>query len=257
MATTSKAFLGAGKVYLDRLTDAGASTGFLDTAEVGTLEISESTELKTMTSKSHESYGTTIASVSVKQPAALKLSLKEIDVDNMALALLGTVAAYTQTGGTVAAGAEAVTLIPGKWVKLANENITAHEAAVSEIVIGTDADPVVSVPLTDVELNLRLGLIKYTGSSLTEATDCTIGYTYGTVTGSRISGSVQPQVKFKVLFDGRNLVTGEYVKVEIDEAICTPSSPVDFMNDDFAELEMEGEMRVVDGQTAPYRVTYI
>lgn len=257
MSTASKAFLGSGKVFLDRLTGAGASTGLLDPAELGVLEIAETTELKKMTSKGHATYGQVAAAVSVKQPATLKISLKEVDADIMALALLGTVTTYTQTAGTVAAAAEAVTLIPGRWVQLAKKNITPHVASTSEIVVATGAQTPVSIPLTDVEINHRLGLIKYIGTVLTVATACTIGYKYGNISGRQIAGSTQPQVKFKVLFDGKNMVTGDMVQVEIDEATCTPASPIDFMSEDFAELILEGEMRTVTGQSAPYRVTVI
>jgi hypothetical protein len=257
MTTASKAFLGSGKVYLDRLTAAGASTGLLDPAELGVLEIAETTELKKMTSKGHDTYGQVAASVSVKQPATLKISLKEVDAQIMALALLGTVSVFTQIAGTVAAAAEDVTLIPGRWVQLAKRNITPHADPASPIVIATDVAVPVSVPLADVEINHRLGLIKYIGTTLTEPTACTIGYAYGLVSGSQIAGSTQPQVKFKILFDGMNMVTGEYVQVEIDEATCSPSSPIDFMSEDFAELILEGEMRTVAGQSAPYRVTVV
>lgn len=259
-ANTSKAFLGAGRVYLDRITDGGASTGYLEPAELATLEIGESTELKTMTSKSHENYGQVLASVSVKQPAKLKLTLTEIDVDALALSLLGSVETATVAGGTVSTTPDTFTLIPGRWVKMGNQNITPHAAGTSDIVIATDVQaPATPAPvsLDDVEINHRLGLIKYTGSALTVPTAVTATYKHGGVTGRLITGSIQPQVRFRVLFDGKNLVTGEYVQVEIDEAICTPASPVDFMSDNFAELVLEGDMRVVGDAASPYRVYVI
>lgn len=253
----SNVLLMSGKILVDRLTDAGVSTGYVDPAEVGTLTIEETTELKTLKSKGRSSYGQVIASVSLKQPAKVKLSLKEVDPSVLAVALLGTAATLTQTAGTVSSPATAITLIPDRWVPLPHTNITPHASGTSPIVIATAAQTPVSIPLTDVEIDHRLGLIKYIGTTLTEATACTATYKYGDVAGTRISGSVQPTVKMRILLDGKNLVNGEDVRVLIDEATLTPSSPIDFAAEDWSVLELEGELTTLSGKTSPYVVDII
>jgi len=201
--------------------------------------------------------GQVIATVSDKKPATLKLTLNQIDKDKLAMALLGSVAALTQTAGTVLSPPTTLTLIPGRWVKMPYTNITANVAVTSPIVIATTAQTPVSVPLTDVEFNLRQGLVKYIGTSLTVATECTMTYKYGNVSGSIISGSTTPSIKAKLMLDGINVVDGTSCIVTIDEATLTPSKEVDFLADDFVTLEMTGEMRTLTGKSSPYTVELI
>lgn len=248
----------AGKVLIDRLTDAGASTGYIDPSEVGSLKIEETADIKTLKSKGRDTYGQTIATVSLKNPAKITLTLNEVDPAALAVALLGDEAALSEASGTVTDVAPTeITLIPGKWVPLPHRNITPHVDVTSPIVLATDADTPVSIPLTDVEINERLGLIKYIGTSLTEATAITATYAYGAVSGTRISGSTQPTVKMRILLDGKNLVSGEDVRVMVDEATLTPATPIDFAAEDWGTVELTGELTTLTGKTAPYVVDII
>lgn len=250
-------FILSGNVYVDRLTDAGESTGYLEPAEIGTLEISEKTELKTRKSKGRDTYGQVTATVSLKQPATLKVTLNSVDPDTLAIALLGEAASANQTGGTVSSTPTEVTLIPDRWVPLPHTNITPHVAVTSPIVIATDETTPVTIDLDDVEINHRLGLVKYIGTTLTEATACTLTYKYGDATVTRVSGSVKPTIKMRLMLDGKNLVTGDNVRVTIDEATLTPSKAIDFMSDDWAQIELEGEMTTLTGKTSPYTVDIV
>jgi hypothetical protein len=251
-------FILSGNIYVDRLTDGGASTGYLEPAEIGKLEIKESTKLKTRKSKGRDTYGQVTATVSLKEPASLKVTLNSCDPDTLAIVLLGEVAARHQTGGTIGSGSPThAELIPDRWVALPHANLTPHVAITSPIVIATDATTPVDIPLADVEIDHRLGLVKYIGDTLTAATACTLTYKYGDETATRVSGSVKPTIKMRLLLDGKNLVTGDNVRVTIDEATLTPAKAIDFMADDWAEIELEGEMTTLPGKTSPYTVDII
>lgn len=256
----SNVLLMSGKVLIDRLTDAGASTGYLDPAEVGTLQIEEKTEIKEITSKGRDTYGQVIATVSLKEPAKVKLTLKEVDPNALAVALLGTTAALTQSAATISSTPDTFTLIPGRWVQMGNQNITPHVDVTSPIVVQTDVESPatpVAIDLDDLEFNYRLGLVKYTGTTLTAPTAVTATYKCGAAAGTRISGSVKPSVRMKILLDGKNLVNGEDIRVLIDEATLTPASPIDFASDDWAEIELEGSLTTLAGKTSPYTVDVI
>lgn len=249
----SSDFLFAGDVYIDRLTDAGVSTGYLPPIEAGLLSIEETTELKKRISKRRETYGQVRRTVSLKQPSKIKLTLNEVSPNILALALLGEVAERTVAAGTVASGAPSeVTLIPGRWVQLPHRNITPHVDVTSPIVIATDETTPESIPLTDVEINHRAGLVLYTGSALTEATACTLTYKHGGESGSRISGGVKPTIKAAILMDLKNIVDGEGAILVIDEATLTPTSPIDFASDDWISVELEGELVTLSDRTSPY-----
>ncbi|WP_295445131.1 hypothetical protein [uncultured Thiodictyon sp.] len=251
---TAQAYAFAGTLYIDRLTDAGVSTGFLRVSNATKLAISETTDIKTLTSRMRETYGQIIATVSVKKPATLKLTLDQIDKDKLALALLGSVTNLAQTAGTVSSGTPTtLTLIPGRSVRMPHANITANSAGSLIVVATTDTVPV-TVPITDLSFNLRLGLVEYVGDSLIAATPVTMSYKYGDVAGFTISGSTCPSIKVGLLLDGINLVDGTNCEVWIDEATLTPSSEVDFLSDSFMSLEMTGQMRTISGKTCPYTV---
>ncbi|WP_295446269.1 hypothetical protein [uncultured Thiodictyon sp.] len=257
MTVSASAFVFSGDLYIDRLTDAGVSTGFLDVSNATQLAIGETTDIKTQLSKMRATRGQVLATVATKKPATLKLTLNQIDKDKLAMALLGSVSILTQGAATIGAGTPtALTLIPGRWVQMPHTNITAHAAGTSPIVITKTAGSV-NVPLTDVEFNLRQGLVKYVGTSLTAATACTMTYKYGSVAGYTISGSTTPTIKATLLLDGLNVVDGTSVILTIDEATLTPSKEIDFLADDFATLEMTGEMRTLSGKSAPYTVELI
>ncbi len=249
----SQDYLFAGDVYLEPKTDAGVSTGYLPPIEAGLLSIEETTEIKTRKSKKRETYGQIRRTVSLKQPSKIKLTLNEVNADILALALLGTTEARTVAAGTVSSGAPSkLTLIPDRWMVLPHRNITAHVDVTSPIVLATDAETPVSIPLTDVEINLRAGLIKYTGSTLTEPTAITATYKHGGESGRRVSGGVKPTIKVGILVDLKNSVDGEAAFLVIDEATLTPTAPVDFMSNDWISVELEGELVTLSDKTSPY-----
>ncbi len=270
MTTTASAFVFSGDLYIDRLTDAGVSTGYLDVSNATQMSIGETTDIKTQLSKMRATRGQVLATVATKKPATLKLTLDQIDRDKLAMALLGTVSTITQTADEATGETAAVvTLIPGAWVQLPPRSIIADDTgaqiSVAPMTVGYGADPdatptpiaATPIPQEDLEFNLRLGLVKYIGDTLTEPTETTFTYFYSAYTGSLISGSTTPTIKAKLKLDGINVVDGTAVTVTIDEATLTPSKEVDFLADDFAVLEMTGEMRTLTNKTSPYTVDII
>lgn len=249
----SNDYLFSGDLYLARLGDDGAFSGYeAEAFEAATVEITESAEIKSRKSKKRATYGQTRSTVALKNPGKIKVVLNEVSSEALAMALLGSNATLAVTAGEVTSAApEAVTLIPGKLVRLDHRNITANGTG-TEIVIETAAETPVSIPLTDVEITLVDGFIQYTGSTLTEPTACTISYSYEAEAGSRISGGVQPTIRARFLLSMNNLVDGSRAYLEVDEATLTPSDPIDFMSDDYLTVALEGEMVTLSNKTSPY-----
>lgn len=241
----SNALLCSGDLYLDRLSAAGASTGFLAVSNATQLAIGESSEMKTLKSRKRANYGQALASVALHNPATVKLTLNEINRDALALALLGDVGALAQTGETVSG--ETVIAVLDKWLDLANYNLTADA-----ITVGAHAEG------TDYLVNRELGMIMPLSSGAIAADEeLSVGYTTAETDGHRISGSTNSRIACRVKLDGENLVDGSHVIVTIDKAILTPEGEVDFLSEDFATLSLSGEMETVPGQASPYRVDMI
>ncbi|MFM5161905.1 hypothetical protein ACEUBB_02345 [Aeromonas rivipollensis] len=77
---------------------------------------------------------------------------------------------------------------------------------------------------------------------------------YNAVTGSRIAGNVQPEVKAKLILDGRSVIGGESVILIVPRASLAPKKAVDFLSDKPIEIELEGELLALDGEDAPFYV---
>lgn len=247
----SNALLCSGDLYLDRLSAAGASTGYNLVSNATKLAISESSEVKTLKSRMRASYGQALATVALKNPAAISLTLNEIDREKLALALLGDVADLSQTAASITD--EAVTAIKDKWVELAGSNI-----AEAGVVVEDETDTTTYVEGTDYQLNRELGLIMALSTgNIGDGDVLHVDYDKQLVSGHRISGSVNSRIAVKLKLDGENLVDGSHVIVTVDKAILTPDGEVDFLSEDFTELSLSGELETLAGQSAPYRIDLI
>jgi hypothetical protein len=244
----AQSFIGAGDVYIDRLTAAGAKQGSVKVG-IGKLEIKPNVELKEQTSKGRDSYGQVIASVALNKPAEMSMTLTQVDRKALAIALLGDDVAHTVAGSTVVD--EVMLARKDKGVFLAHRNISVVS------VKHTSGTPVY-VLNTDYTFDARLGMITITpGSAIIEGASLKVSYTYAAESGYKIKGATQPMVKMAVLLDGKNMVDGALCYVTIHEATVSPDSAVDFLADDFAEIELKGSMATPAGMTEPFTVVML
>jgi hypothetical protein len=236
----------AGDVYIDRLTDAGVATGYLDPVNTTKLAITQpDPDTKTRVSNMKDTLGQALDSINIPKPAELSIAFDDQPADILAMALLGSVVDYSQGAGTVSD--EAKTLVHGKWVSLAHRNINTSGFNVS-----TAAAP--TVPLvegTDYQVNRAAGLVKALTAGAGAA--CLVDYGYAAVEGSSITGGTRPICKCKILVDGKNLSNGKLCKLEIDEATLSPTGEIDLLNGEFVTTELQGTMKTLTGMTNPYR----
>jgi len=135
-----------------------------------------------------------------------------------------------------------------KWVSLGKTNLSATGLVVKEgataLVLGTDF-----------EINYALGLLRATkAGAVADGGPVTVSASYNAVTGSRIAGNVQPEVKAKLTLDGRSVIGGESIILTVPRASLAPKKAVDFLSDKPIEIELEGELLALDGESAPFYV---
>lgn len=236
----------AGDVYVDRLTDAGASTGLRKIGNATLLSLQESTEEVRRISKQRDTHGQALDTVYIKQPTALGLNLDEIDRDNLALALLGEAATVTQAASN--AVDQVVVAKLDSFVELGKRSVSA--------VVVTDSTAATTyVAGTDYEVNARLGWIRaLVGGAITDGQSLKVDYTYAAVTVAKVSGASKPTIKARIVLDGKNLANGDEIYLVIDETTLTPTSAVDFLAGEFVSLEMTGTPKTLVGKTSPYIV---
>lgn len=242
----AESFIGSGDLYLDRLTDAGVSTGFELAGNAAKFEIKAEAEIMEQTSKGRDTYGQVLATAALQKPSTLAITLDQLDPETLALAFLGETAVINVSSGN--AVDESITAKHDKWVEVAHRDIST--------VVVTDSTGVTTYVLdTDYNVHGRLGLIKALSTgAITDDQALLVDYAYAAEAGKKIKGATKPTIKVKLKLDGKNIVNGKDTIVEVYEAQLTPASPVDFLADDFAELELEGTMVTPTGESQPFHI---
>lgn len=244
----ARGFLGKGDIYIERLV-AGVSQGLSGPYYADKFEIKPNVDIKELTSKGLNDYGQTLESVALQQPADFTLDLKEVNREVMALALLGSNAAVSQTSGTLSA--TAVVAKKGFWVSLGKE-------AIDDTVLVEDVtDATTYVENTDYILNRPLGLIKVlTASAIVDGATLHVTADYAATSGTTISGATSADVRARFIFDGANQADGLRCTVVIHEGIIAANSAFDFLASDFATVSLPGKMKTPTGKSEPFTVTF-
>ncbi|HMQ72653.1 MAG TPA: hypothetical protein PKD25_09060 [Rubrivivax sp.] len=256
---SARGFIGAGDVWLNRIDpDTGLHVGWVGPLEASKFAIKSNAELKELESKGRDSYGQVIESVPLQRPAEFSMTLREANKENITLMFMGEQSVLNQGSGSVTD--ESITLKAGYGSRLAFENI-----ATAGFVLTSDPAGTTYVLNTDYTVNYRLGIVTAVpGSALATAVagagagglDLLVDYSYTAITGTRVQGAVQPQLRAWIKFDGKNFADGAPVIAEIHEAILTPEAEFDFLADDWNELPLQGRLKTPTGKSEPFVVDF-
>lgn len=243
----ARGFLGAGDLYIARYAG-GVVQAWQGPYECTKFEIKPNVELKEMTSKGRNTYGQVIESVAIPQPADLTVDLPEVNRESLAIALLGTVAAVSQTGGTLTDEVVTVTALD-TWIPLSKASFTSITAATSLGVALTEG--------IDFITDKQLGWIKVLSTndnSVIAGDTIKVSGAYATTTGDEIKGMTNAQLRAKFKLVGKNFADDLPYTVTVHEAIIAADSAFDFLQDDFASVSLPGRMKTPAGFTEPFNV---
>lgn len=244
---TSRAFLGAGDVYIARYVS-GAFEDYKGPFECDQFEIKPNVDLKEKVSKGRSTYGQVIESVTIPQPADLTVALSEVNKEAFAIAMLGTVAALAQSSGSLSN--EAVVVKLGAWRPLTKAALTE-----SSINVTNTAGTTTYVNGVDYIVNPQLGWIKaLVGGGISDGQTVHVDVNYTAITGSEIKGMTDPTLRARFKFDGKNFADGLPVIVTVHEAVVAADSAFDFLSDDFASIVLPGRMKTPSGFTEPFTI---
>jgi len=244
---SARGFLGAGDLYVARYNPTlGGFEDFDGPFEVSKFEIKPNSDLKEMSSRGRNTYGQVIESVPLPKPADFSLTMAEVNRESLAMALFGTASAVNQGSGNVTD--EAVVAKLAKWVQLSKQNLSE-----TGLVVTNSAASTTYVLGTDYEVNYRLGMIRALSTgAITEGQSLKVDFTHNAISGTSIAGATQTQVRAKFKLDGVNFA--DQLIVDVHEAILTPDSAFDFLQDEFAEIELKGRLKTPAGKTEPFKV---
>lgn len=246
---SARGFLGAGDLYIARYNPTlGAFDNYDGPFEATKFEIKPNTELKEMSSRGRTTYGQVIESVPLPKPAEFTLTLAEVNRESLTMALFGTATTVNQGSGTVTDEVIAAKL--DKWVQLANQNVTTAGFVVTDTTAATTY-----VLGTDYEVNYTLGMIRIkSGRGIAADASLKVDYGYSAISGTKIAGATQTQVRARLKLDGVNFADQLPVIAEIWEAVLASDTAFDFMADDFAEITLKGKLKTPVGKTEPFVV---
>lgn len=245
----AQVFVGAGDVYINRIDPAtGLALGREGPFFADKFAIKGNSTIKEKKSKGLTTYGQIIGSVALQEPAELEITLSQTGKAGMAMALLGTAATLSQGTGTITD--EAIVAKHGFWVPLSKEHFAVAGFAVKH----ASGSPTYTLD-TDYEVNYQLGWVKALATgTITDGQTIEVSGTYQTITGSRISGATQAQVRGEFILDGKNFADDNPVIVRIPQAVLSSGELYDFLADDFGAVPLKGKMETPTGATAPFTV---
>src|SRR6056297_1724718 len=94
-------FLGAGDTYIDWLQADGSRNGLDFAGNATALAIQSNAEVKEQTGKGRDNYGQVIATATINQPPSLSMTLNQLNMKTIAMALLGNLSEVDVAAGSV------------------------------------------------------------------------------------------------------------------------------------------------------------
>ena len=252
--STARAILGAGLVGLN-LWDTGTQRygGFREDFDADKFEIKPNSEEKVSESRSHLDYGQARASVVLPKPTEINIDLSAASVEAMAMQFQGQVAALSQSAGATSVAAEFHVTDLGVWLPYGKRNLLEDG-----LEIKNEAGLVTYSLGTHFEINWLRGEIRFFAVVGGAAKDSKVKISakWGAVDGKKILGGRVTQVRCQARFDGRNMVNGEPMEVDVWECVLGTNSGFDFLGSDFAAITLTGKIVTPKGKTEGYEVRF-
>jgi len=247
-------FLGAGTLYVDRENTSGVATGLLAIGNATKFEIKPDGEIKERPSMMKATYGQNLDTVSIPKPQKISITIDNLNMDNLALALLGSTAVLTQNAGSI--NNESVTTIWDRGVDLAHANIDIATAIVwsGAGLFHDSGTSTIYEEGADYTLTASGILTALSTGAITENKVVKVEYSWGAIAGQVVSGATTPRIIARLKLDGMNYTDSKNVIVNVPRAMLQPTGPVNFISKDFESITLEGTLITATGQTTPYTI---
>ena len=255
-ASTARAILGAGLVGLNLWnTVTQKYDGFGDELDADKFEIKPNFEEKVSESRSHRDYGQARASVILPKPTEITIELSAGDTKALAMQFQGMVESLSQSSGNTAAGGVDFTVTDlDVWLPYGKRSLFGD----AELIIKDQAGTVTYQLGTHYEVNYLRGEFRFLAVSNGVAKDAKVKVTakWGAVDGKKILGGRITQVRCQARFDGKNMVNGESVEIDVHECVLGSSNGFDFLGSDFSPITLTGKIVTPKGKTEGYEIRF-
>ncbi len=251
--TTARAVLASGLVGINPFNSATlAYAGFGASLDADKFEIKPNFEEKVSESRSHLDYGQARASVILPKPTEITVDLSASSVEAMAMQFQGLVQALTQSAGDLT-GADCTVSATGVWLPLGKRNISD-----TGLLVKDSTGTTTYVLGTHYNINWLRGEIMFLPVSGAPVVSDVVKVTasYGAVDGKKILGGRVTQVRCQLRLDGKNMVDGAPIEVDVHECVLGASNGFDFLGSDFSAITLSGKIVTPAGKTEGYEVRF-
>jgi hypothetical protein len=253
MSTTARAILAGGLVSLNVWNAvAQAYAGFGESLDADKFEIKPNFEEKVSESKSHLDYGQARASTVLPKPTEITIELSAASVSAMAMQFQGLVEKITQASGVLTGQTLTISAV-GVWLPVGKRNLSDQGFALKPEGAGDDF-----ILGTHYEVNWLRGEIRVLDVNGAPAKDDVVRLagSYGAVDGKKILGGRVTQVRCQARFDGKNMVDGAPIEVDVHECVLGANNGFDFLGSDYSAITLAGKIVTPAGKTEGYEVRF-
>lgn len=204
-------------------------------------------EMEELIGNTESTAGETVASQNkVTESASFSCEFQSMTRDLFALLIGADVSALSQSTGAVAD--EAVTLVEGIWVKLANEYLDPEEA----VTLKTAADA--TVDAAHYEVDYINGMIRAT--SATGVTGTKFSYSKAARTGEIYDAGKTKSVNLMLVGTATEKTSNRRGRILLRQLALTPSGAFDISKGGYVTGGLEGKMITPTGAASPWRFEY-
>lgn len=254
---TDHGFKGTGVVKVRRKDlDGGASaeTGYITLGNATEFSIQPSmTTDKRLAAYSSSMRGQTLDTDTKIESTIVRLVCDTIGKQNLGIALAGTPADMTQTEALAQTKTFTSNTTLDRFLDIGTLAVPIKDITVTSVVVGSDT----MVENEDYVVHGKSGQILFTSTGDIESGD-TVVVTYSrhaitTGTGYSIDGSTLSNIKLEIVFEGEDLISGEYLTAVVYEMAVSPQEAVQFISPDtFQNMTLQGEAITPAGYSTPY-----
>lgn len=229
-------YLGAGEVWFNRFSSGTTKTQWRHLGNVSRLELTQAVETLEKRSAMSGARGL-LKRVVTSTTSELAMTLDEFDSENVALALLGTASAFSQSSGTATDDAITGTVKKGQWLDTGKLKIT---------VTGVKKAPSTALVLgTDYEVDSDSGMIRILPGSSTVADGDSLLWSgsYAAITSTQVQALANSRIEGALRFRSASDSVGPRYLVDFHIVSITPDGALALLTTEFGEIPLKGAVQ--------------
>jgi len=228
-------YLGAGEVWFNRFNASGNSTQWRHLGNVSRLEPAQSVETLEKRSAMSGARGL-LKRVVTSTTSEVSMTLDEFDPENVALALLGSASAFSQSSGTATDSAIPGTVKKGQWLDTGKLKIA---------VTGVKKSGGASLNANEYEVDSDTGMIKIlsTASTVADGDSITWSGSYAAVTSTQVQALANSRIEGSLRFRSASDAVGPRYLVDFWKVAITPDGALALLTTEFGEITLKAAVQ--------------